>query len=324
MQAGSNRIVIDEIPLDSQQDAWRAALNSIFLEPGLPLKGGISSGEFFLRELPNGSRMTLLRSNRQTLTCQEGVQGGEGRLLALFSASVGPMAFQCCGLSQALVEAQVLVTDLRSPWSLNIDSEFELFILEVSRDRLFGRIGTRNLDLPVTIAAGAISNLATALVRSLSERIDALQQAELAAAEAALVELLVDGLLSCRTIEVHQATHTRAGHLHRVHAAIEAHLSDSDLSIGKISAREGLSARYVQKLFERENVTFSAYLRKRRLERCRQDLADPNQSCATISEIGFRWGFRDQATFSRAFSLEFGVPPRDLRKSAVRIRSESF
>ena len=115
---------------------------------------------------------------------------------------------------------------------------------------------------------------------------------------------------------MHQATQTRVGHLRRVHAAIEAHLSDPDLSISKISARQGLSARYVQKLFERENTTFSAYLRKRRLERCRQDLTNPNQSCASISAIGFRWGFRDQATFSRAFSLEFGASPRDLRKSA--------
>ena len=156
MQADSNRIVIDEIPLDGQQDAWRAALNSIFLEPGMPLGSGLPPGEFLLRELPDGSRMTLLRSSGQTLTCQEGAQGGEGRLLALFPATAGPMAFQYCGLSQTLIESQILVTDLRSPWSLEIASEFELFVLEVSRDKLFDRIGTRNLGLPITIPSGAI------------------------------------------------------------------------------------------------------------------------------------------------------------------------
>ncbi len=317
MHAGSNRIVIDEIPLEGQQEAWRSALNSICLEPCLPFLSTVPSGDFLLRGLPSGTRMSLLRSSAQLLTCKNVVDTAGDRLLAIFFAAPGPTFFEYNNVTHAIVESQILITDLRNSWHLDIASEFELFILDLPRARLFERIGTRKIGLPMTLAAGPIENFATALVRSVSEKFYSLRQSELASAETAVVDLLVDGLLSCRTKDLPQSTQTQAGHLHRVHAAIEAHLRDPELSIREISVQEGLSARYVQRLFERQNTTFSTYLRKRRLERCRLDLVDPNQHSASISEIGFRWGFRDQATFSRAFSLEYGMPPRELRKSTV-------
>jgi len=316
MHTSSNRTVIDEIPLERQQEAWRSALNSIFLEPRLPVSGSVPSSDLLLRELPSGARMTRLRSAAQLLTYKKTADTVEDRLLAIFLATPGSAIFKYGSAAQTMIDSQILIADFRNSWNLDIASEFELFILDVSRDRLLGRIGTRKVGLPVTLGAPPIQNFATVLARSVSERFYSLQQSELASIEAALVELLVEGLSSCRTKDLRQTTQTQAGHLRRVHAAIEAHLADPELSIKDISAQKGLSARYVQRLFERQHITFSAYLRKRRLERCRLDLVDPDQCNTSISEIGFKWGFRDLATFSRAFSLEYGMSPRDLRKSA--------
>ena len=316
MDISGNRIVIDEIPLEHQHDAWRSALNLICLEPRLSASGSILSSDLLLRELPSGARMTRVRSVQQSLTYKKTADTIEDRLLAVFLGTPGSAVFRCGSVTQTITESQILITDFGHSWNLEFSSEFELFIIDVSRDRLLGRIGTRKVGLPVTLNAGHIQTFATALVRSVSERFYSLQHSELASAEAAIVELLVGGLSSCRTKDFRQATQTQVNHLRRVHAAIEEHLADPELSIKNISAQDGLSARYVQRLFERQNITFSAYLRKRRLERCRLDLVDTNRCDQSISEIGFKWGFRDLATFSRAFSMEYGMSPRDLRKSA--------
>lgn len=317
MQVGGNRIVIDEIPLEGQQVAWRSALNSICLEPFLLSGSSVSSGDFLSRTLPGGARMSRLRSNAQSLCHKDDSDKVGDKLFVLLFSMSKPVGFKCNDSIQSIADGQILIVDIGNPWSLEIASEFELFILETSCERLFGRIGLRKVDLPVTLQGGPTQNLAAVLMRSVAEKLNLFQQFELASAETAIIELLADALLSNRDMQQQQTTRTQAGHLHRVHAAIEARLGNTELSIGEISDQEGLSTRYVQRLFERQNITFSTYLRKRRLERCRLDLIDLKQNCSSISEIAFRWGFRDQATFSRAFSGEYGVSPRELRKSVA-------
>ncbi|WP_368856961.1 helix-turn-helix domain-containing protein [Microbispora triticiradicis] len=60
-----------------------------------------------------------------------------------------------------------------------------------------------------------------------------------------------------------------------------------------------------------------AGIRRRRLEQCHRDLADPRQRSRRIQAIATRWGFTDAATFSRAFRAAYGMSPRDHRKLAA-------
>jgi acetamidase/formamidase/AraC-like DNA-binding protein len=100
---------------------------------------------------------------------------------------------------------------------------------------------------------------------------------------------------------------------------VEAHLGEPDFSRDTVARIEGISARYVQKLFENAGESFSHYLRLRRLERCRADLVNPTLSHLSITEISFKWGFSDSAHFSRSFRDEYGVAPRDFRKQAAAV-----
>ena len=59
------------------------------------------------------------------------------------------------------------------------------------------------------------------------------------------------------------------------------------------------------------------WIRHRRLEQCRQDLADPAQERLSITHIAFRWGFNDVAHFSRSFRETYQQSPRDLRRRAA-------
>lgn len=104
----------------------------------------------------------------------------------------------------------------------------------------------------------------------------------------------------------------------RIRAFIEEHLADPGLSPATVAAAHFVSARYLHKLFEAEETTVADLIRRRRLERCRQDLLDPTLGTTTVAAIGARWGFTDPAHFSRLFRSTHGMPPGTYRRIAGR------
>lgn len=100
---------------------------------------------------------------------------------------------------------------------------------------------------------------------------------------------------------------------------IERHLPEPDLSTQSIARAHFVSARHLQKVFEEEGMSVSAFIRSRRLERCRRDLADPLLADIPVAVIGRRSGFPDAAHFSRLFRAAFGESPRDYRKGHTAV-----
>lgn len=94
---------------------------------------------------------------------------------------------------------------------------------------------------------------------------------------------------------------------------IDRNLADPDLGIGAIARAFDFSSRTVHKLFEGEAQTVARLIWDRRLERCREDMADPAMTHRSITQIAHLWGFSDSQHFSRAFKLRFGVTPREYR-----------
>ncbi|WP_408610724.1 helix-turn-helix domain-containing protein [Kineobactrum salinum] len=68
-------------------------------------------------------------------------------------------------------------------------------------------------------------------------------------------------------------------------------------------------------LFEAEDVSVSRYIQRLRLQGCRNTLENPAFAQYTVSEIGYRHGFKDSSHFSRAFKAEFGVTPARCRRA---------
>ncbi|MFI1868703.1 AraC-like ligand-binding domain-containing protein [Streptomyces jumonjinensis] len=101
---------------------------------------------------------------------------------------------------------------------------------------------------------------------------------------------------------------------------IERHLGDARLSPQTIAAAHQISVSYLYKLFHEEHLTVAAYIRERRLESCRRDLADPRLGSRPVHTIAARWGFTSNAHFSRAFRAAYGTSPTDYRHAAVDSR----
>src|SRR5262249_49491176 len=102
----------------------------------------------------------------------------------------------------------------------------------------------------------------------------------------------------------------------RIRAFIESHLDDPGLSPQRIASANAVSLRSLHKLVESEGATVSEWIRDRRLERSRRDLADPRLRAETINVIARRWGLTNAAHFSRSFREAYGCSPREYRRSA--------
>ncbi|TDC31336.1 helix-turn-helix domain-containing protein [Micromonospora sp. 15K316] len=104
--------------------------------------------------------------------------------------------------------------------------------------------------------------------------------------------------------------------LARVRDFLERHLDDPQLSPQVVADAHHISLRTLHRLFEAEEETVAGTIRRRRLERCRRDLADPLLRHRPVHLVGRRWGFTDRAHFSRAFRAAYGMGPQAYRASA--------
>ena len=106
-----------------------------------------------------------------------------------------------------------------------------------------------------------------------------------------------------------------AAQLRSIKVHLESHLGRGDLSPDVLASRFGMSARSIQRLFERDGTTFTEFLRERRLHRAHRMLASRRFDAMTVTDIALACGFGDLSHFNRHFRARFGMTPRDVRKA---------
>lgn len=109
----------------------------------------------------------------------------------------------------------------------------------------------------------------------------------------------------------------RAALLSKIETFIEHHLGDPGLTPSAIAGHHHISVSHLHRLFQAREFTIAVWIRHRRLERCRADLADPGLRTWPVHAIGMRWGFRGAAEFSRAFRAAYGSAPGRYRRQAL-------
>lgn len=126
-----------------------------------------------------------------------------------------------------------------------------------------------------------------------------------------LVELLALTLDRSSDVETGAGSSVREGHRRRAQALILSQLSNPDLSPEIVAERIGISKRYLHELFAEVNCTVSQFIREQRLIAARDLLRMSNPG--PLSDIAYRFGFADQAQFSRLFKAMFGQTPSSYR-----------
>ncbi|MBP7334824.1 helix-turn-helix domain-containing protein [Niveispirillum sp.] len=109
--------------------------------------------------------------------------------------------------------------------------------------------------------------------------------------------------------------------LTRVQDYINLHVGDPDLGPQSIAAAFRFSPRYLHRLFEATEMTVSEWIKQRRLQRCRADLAAVGCDGLSLTQIAMKNGFADASQFSRSFRAAFGTTPREFRQQARDTRA---
>lgn len=129
-----------------------------------------------------------------------------------------------------------------------------------------------------------------------------------------LMDVLAAAADGCR---LHDAgSQYRNAIVRRIKNYIDAHIDDDTLTVGRIAGEQGLSTRYLAKVFEGEDQTVSGWIWRRRLELCHAALLAADGT-RTISDIAYSHGFKNVSHFSRAFRDRYGASPRAVYRPAA-------
>jgi AraC-like DNA-binding protein len=85
-----------------------------------------------------------------------------------------------------------------------------------------------------------------------------------------------------------------------------------ECDMGEVACAMHMSPRTLQRRLEQEETQFTEVLDRARLRVASRLLAEPE---VTVTDVAFRLGFADLATFSRAFKRWTGKPPGQWRRS---------
>lgn len=102
----------------------------------------------------------------------------------------------------------------------------------------------------------------------------------------------------------------------RVQTYVHHHLRDPDLSPASVAAANGLSVRSLYALYETLGVSLEQSIIEQRLDGARGDLISPRLAHRSIASVAREWGFTNPGYFSTRFRLQYGVTPRQWRRSA--------
>jgi AraC-like DNA-binding protein len=104
----------------------------------------------------------------------------------------------------------------------------------------------------------------------------------------------------------------------RLHVIQQDLVREPELTIKEVAQRQGVSARYVQMLFEETGTTFTDFVLELRLGAALRMLGSPRFSNWSVTAIALEAGFGDLSYFNRRFKQRFARTPSDVRAEATR------
>jgi len=299
-----------------RETVWRDAMTQICLPMAVPAAG---QDDFFGDVVnvvsPLGIEFSCVRASAQTLSGACSTHP-DAIWLALLLDGRSILQDDAATPSRQPLEANdILYGPTGVDSTLQLPSEFRMLYVKIPRQVLHPRLVN-----PTLLGVGALSGRAGAgrmlacLLRTVAEDLEGLDDDTLRPIETALAEFVV-ACLGERAGICSFGSPARSAHFNQICQSIESQLGDPDLGLAGLAVQQRVSPRYIQKLFEEAGLSFGQYVRQRRLDNCRRELANPLYRKLSISEICFRWGFNDAAHFSRSFHQQYGVTPRAFRQA---------
>ncbi|MEU7777767.1 AraC-like ligand-binding domain-containing protein [Micromonospora sp. SD19] len=200
----------------------------------------------------------------------------------------------------------------------------QLLLLRFPRSLLpLPRRELRRLSAVRIPGAQGIGALSSQFLLHLARHMGELSPLDAARLSTLTIDVLTAALANALDVQSAVPSHTRRRALMaQIHAFVRENLGDPRLTPDAIAAAHHISLRYLHKLFHEEGHTVAGWVRERRLEQCRGDLANPQLGARPIHAIAAQWGFTSPAHFSQAFRSAYGLSPRQFREQCARVRAD--
>lgn len=200
---------------------------------------------------------------------------------------------------------EVILWDPRDETTFSVPGRVTKRNLLLPRAELQAVLG-RRVDLAALRPAGPCLDLLAGILPTLTRSHGDLRTSESRALRNAAIELVAGALGRDRGVPIGAHPQLRG----QIDRWIDKHLAE-ELTPVRIAAEHAISVRTLNRLFSQHNETLSSYVRRRRLERAKDEVV---RTGAALSEIAHRWGFSDGSHFTRSFTATFGSPPSALRR----------
>lgn len=315
MHSDPNTFSTDAFPSELREKAWQDALAKIALASEVSNKNKLSLMGYMTSGFSQtGSTFSELNASPQVFLPRDLAGLARADAVTVFVLFDGAGQIDVAAETAAVSPGDIYLLDTSRKWRLELGTAFRACVIRFEKANFISRLmHTGKTDICKISSVSGVGKIALEFVESITSQITSLAAEDLDQMEDALSTMLVASLAHKEEEDGSHSTSMQLSHLRRICRTIEAKLTDPELSAIDIARSENLSARYLQKLFASAGTTFGEYVKKRRLDRCRIDLANNSLKHLTISELCFRWGFNDAANFSRGFHLEFGVSPKVYR-----------
>lgn len=162
---------------------------------------------------------------------------------------------------------------------------------------------------PVSDTQG-LGKFAVPLFEQLAANLEELSGPHALALVRSALEMVITVMVAESTQAGRQPSNTT---FHQALTYIEEHLGDPELGPTTIAEALYISLRQLHSRFAAHQQTVSASIRSRRLERIRQDLANPRYRGESVQTISARYALFDPSYVSKAFKAEYGESPSAYR-----------
>ena len=217
------------------------------------------------------------------------------------------------GRDLVLRPGDLVLYDMTRPFRLIFSGSFVRTTLIFPRAALLRRLGAAERFIGRSIdGTVGVGGMLSALLRELPSRLDTIPVPVRERVSENLLDLIATAFLS----EGEGVPPSTGMTLVRAKLWIETHLGEA-LSAERIAGACRLSARHLNRLFEREGTSLMRYVWDRRLTRCHREMTDPAMRSRSVGEIAFAAGFNDLSHFSRSYRARYGCAPRNARRASA-------
>lgn len=205
------------------------------------------------------------------------------------------------------------------PYSIQYTRPSRRLLLQIPRQIFHERIlGRREREIKALhLGSSGLASVITSMFESLNSEAEMLPEIDQYTLAESFLEL-IGAVIRAASIDKARPKSSQAALMRRILAYMDQNYTDCELTPEKVAEANGISMRYLHRIFQQSGMAVSKWIWERRLKATREDLLDPAKEKMRVSEIAFSRGFNDPAHFSRSFRDRFGISPSKLRAKALQ------